>query len=108
MVLYRTIELKKGKDIIPNTVRIKSDERLIKVLGSAGDFVITVKHKTVFQTKKIPFVVSKFSVKFWESILERSHKVMETAKGKGIPTKRGSASFFLSSVSKYKDSLKRK
>lgn len=108
IIAIRAFELKRKKDIIPRKLRKSLDHKFLHILEKVISSFLHAKDSFIYQIKRIPYVVSKYLVNFWHAVMEKSEKFIDTAKGRGIPTKGGSASFFLTSVSRYKSSLRKK
>jgi hypothetical protein len=107
MIIYRSFELKSGKNIISSEKREKMDFGLIKFFQNVETFVeknlklLKIKTLDIFHESHV------FLHKLWNYIANKVDVYFHRMKGKRQAHKKGAISLYWKSVAEHKDSVKK-
>lgn len=105
MVFFRGIELIFKKELIPVRIRERSDRRLNLVWQRISYAIDKSQSRLMHAIKHFPSTVLHIINYVWSHVFKKSMHLAETLKGKGVPTTKGSASFFISSINDHKKKI---
>ena len=105
MVFFRGIEIIFKKELIPVRIRERSDRRINLVWQRVSYTLDKSQARLMHGIKHLPSTVLHIINYVWSHVFKKSMHFAETLKGKGVPTTKGSASFFISSINDHKKKI---
>lgn len=96
LLIIRSIEIKRNRNIISESLRERSDNFVLKIWNIVSSFFSGVWSMVFFEIKKgFKFLLHIF-VSIWEFFVHKSAKYIDMIRGRGVINNRGSASYFTS------------
>lgn len=102
LILFRSIELYIGRDIISQKKRDSVDRKLKKFFRTSRIVVKVIKRTIYLEIKKIPVLILHLFISLWTSILRISLKMVSLVQGRGDGHVKGSVSDLLKAAEKFK------
>lgn len=105
MVSIKLYELKRGSEFVLVKWRKAADRLVQEGLLKTKIFIVAQEHRTITFVRNLPARGLHFVAWFNEYLHNRYGKHIDMIKGKGAPSGKGQASFFMSAISEYKKDL---
>ena len=106
LIVFRSIELSVGRDIIPQQYRGAVDRKFKRVLH-VGSYIAKYSHKKVhFELRKIPIMFLHLLINLWAWALRITIKMVSLVQGRGDGQVKGPVSEHLKAAEALKSHIK--